>query len=232
MAHGRENGSGSPLAAPSSSLLKRGPLAGLSEFLSGNEPVSTADIVSRAASIVSREAAALPAMVSAVPGLFASPPGASLPSGSAMPAVPDLPALQGAADIERLRRQAHDLIEALLTTVSPKASSAEERVPLLRCAAPAQAGGEGTVTLRVANDEATPLEVTLYSSNFVSDCGGDIPSMRVTVSPRIATIPSRGETAFEVKIAVPQQAPPGIYSGLVQAMGAYYVKAVVCIEVK
>lgn len=228
MAYGRGNGSGSRRDAPSSSLLQRGPPAGLSEFLSGNQPVSETDIVSRAASIVSREAAGLTAMLSGV----AASPDASPAAGSALPALPGLPAMQGAADLERLRRQAHELIETLLTAVSPKASGPEERVQLLRCAAPATAGGEGVVTLHVSNEEATPLEVTLYSSNFVSDCGCDIPSMRVTVSPRSATVPPRAEAAFEVRIAVPQQAPPGIYSGLVQAMGAYYVKAVVCLEVK
>jgi hypothetical protein len=105
-------------------------------------------------------------------------------------------------------------------------------MPLLWCAAPATAGGEGTVTLRVTNEDVDPIEVTLYSSNFVSDSGSEIPSMRVTVSPRTAVVAPQAAVAFVVKIAVPQQAQAGVYSGLVQAMGARYVKAVVCLEVK
>ncbi|MGH7434866.1 MAG: hypothetical protein ACRENE_04260 [Polyangiaceae bacterium] len=88
------------------------------------------------------------------------------------------------------------------------------------------------MTIRVSNEEAAPVEVTLYSSNFVSDSGCEIPSMRVIASPRTASLPAQGEAAFELKIAVPAQAQPGLYSGLVQAMGARYVKAVVCLEVK
>jgi hypothetical protein len=105
-------------------------------------------------------------------------------------------------------------------------------VPLLWCAAAARPGGEGTVTLRVTNDEAEPIEVSLYSTNFVSDCGGDIPSMRVTVFPRRIVVGPKADVVFELKISVPQQALAGVYSGLVQATGARYVKAVVCLDVK
>jgi hypothetical protein len=133
-------------------------------------------------------------------------------------------------DLDRLRRHAHELIDTLLTAVSPKGPS-EEQVPMVRCVAPVQAGGEGCATMRVANDEGTPSEVTLYCTNFVADSGCDIPSLRITVSPRSVTVPAKGEAAFEIRIAVPQQTPPGIYSGLIQATGSKYVKAVLSVEV-
>lgn len=102
---------------------------------------------------------------------------------------------------------------------------------MLRCLAPVTPGHDGSATLRVANDESAPSEVTLYCSNFVADSGYDIPSVRVTITPRKVTIAPKGETAFEIKIAVPQQTPSGIYSGLIQATGATYVKAVLSVEV-
>jgi hypothetical protein len=189
--------------------------------------------VSRAASIVSREGAALPANLLGPSGSIATAgSGAPSSTGAGVPAGLGLPAMQDTTDIERLRRQAHDLIETLLTSFSPKAPGAEERVPLLSCASPVVPGGEGTVTVRVANEDVTPIDVTLYSSNFISDSGCEIPSMQVTVSPRSVLLAPQAQTTFTVKISVPQQTQSGVYSGLVQATGARYVKAVVCLEVK
>jgi hypothetical protein len=51
------------------------------------------------------------------------------------------------------------------------------------------------------------------------------------VTPRQATIPAKGKADFDIEVAVPQQTPPGYYSGLIQAMGNRYVKAVLMIEV-
>jgi len=143
-------------------------------------------------------------------------------------------------DKDRLRQQAHELVETLLALfsqgigekVAPKqAAPDEDRVPLFRCVAPVQAGAEASATMKVANDEDTPSDVTLYGTNFVADSGYEIPSLRVTALPRSATIPAKGEAEFEIKVAVPQQTPAGIYSGLIQAMGCKYVKAVLTVEV-
>jgi hypothetical protein len=139
-------------------------------------------------------------------------------------------------DLDLLRRQSHEFIESLLVTFSQatgeKAAPYENQVPLISCAAPVAAGQAGIATMRVANDEDAPSDVALYCTNFVADSGYEIPSLRVTVSPRRTTIPAKGEAAFEVKIAVPQQAPAGIYSGLIQAMGSKYVKAVLSVAVE
>jgi uncharacterized membrane protein len=65
----------------------------------------------------------------------------------------------------------------------------------------------------------------------VSDSGHEIPALRVSFTPRVATVPARASKTFEVKVAVPPQAAPGTYSGLIQAMGLKYVKAVLSVEV-
>jgi hypothetical protein len=143
-------------------------------------------------------------------------------------------------DIGRLRKQAHELIDALLASLGQAAgekvppygaATYEDQVPLLPCAAPVEAGAEACATMKVANDENTPSDVTLYCTNFVADSGYEIPSLRVSVSPRATTIPAKGQAGFEIKIAVPQQTPAGLYSGLVQVMGCKYVKAVLSVEV-
>jgi hypothetical protein len=109
---------------------------------------------------------------------------------------------------------------------------ASVRVPLLGCLAPVQAGEVARATVRVANDESEPAEVSLYCSNFVGDSGYEIPSLRVTSLPRAMTIPAGGEGSFDVRIAVSQQTPAGTYSGLIQAMGSRYVKAVLSVDVR
>lgn len=189
-------------------------------------PEAGSRLVAQAAAILAREVAQMPASLlgSAAPTALA--PGAAVPNFE-LP----VPAAAG-TDVDSLRRQAHDLIEALLTVASPKAGLADDRVALLRGPAPVAAGSEVRVPVRVANEESTPASVSLYCSNFVSDSGFDIPSLRVAFSPRVATIPAKSELTFEVKVSVPEQAPPGLYSGLVQASGSKYLKAVISLEVK
>jgi hypothetical protein len=136
---------------------------------------------------------------------------------------------------DRLRRQAHELIDALLVTfrqaTDEQGAHYIDQVPLVQCSAAVAAGARATATLRVVNDEQTPAEVALYSTNFIADGGYEIPSLRVTATPRCATIAAKGEATFEVSVAVEQQTPAGSYSGLIQAMGCKYVKAVLVVEV-
>jgi hypothetical protein len=143
--------------------------------------------------------------------------------------------LGGGADGDRLRRQAHEFIETLLTTFAGGApedrGGGDDQVPLLRSPAPVQAGNTTRAKFVVANEEDTPSEVTPYCTDFVSDSGHEIPALRVTVLPRRATIPAKGEMTFEIEVAVPPQTPAGFYSGLIQAMGNRYVKAVLMVEV-
>ena len=77
----------------------------------------------------------------------------------------------------------------------------------------------------------TPSDVALYCTNFVADSGHVLRALRVAVSPRRATIAPNGEATFQITIAVPQQTPAGTYSGLIQAMGTKYVKAVLSLDV-
>jgi hypothetical protein len=141
----------------------------------------------------------------------------------------------GPFDKDRIRQQAHAFIETLLITFNEATGErglpAENKVPHLQAEAPVAAGGEARAGLVVSNDEAGPADVSLYCSNFVSDAGHEIPALRVSVVPRRATIPPGGEAAFQIRVAVPAQTPAGVYSGLVQAMGAKYVKAVLSVEV-
>jgi hypothetical protein len=142
--------------------------------------------------------------------------------------------LQGAQGDE-LRRRASQFLETLLESVAhghvARADSYEDRVPLVRGAAPVRAGSKGSVTLQVSNEETSVSEVRLYTSNLVADSGYEMPSLLISVTPRTASLPPGGQASFEIELAVPAQAPPGLYSGLIQASGCKYVKAVVMFEV-
>jgi hypothetical protein len=141
----------------------------------------------------------------------------------------------GPASVDELRRRVSELAEAIIETVTQTRASAPqshyEQVPLLRCVAPAAAGKPATGYVRVSNDEASAMEVSLYVSNFIADSGYELSSIRVGVSPRRASVPAKGEVEFVVTIDVPGQTPPGMYSGLIQATGCKYVKAVLMLEV-
>jgi hypothetical protein len=173
------------------------------------------------------------------PGLNAGAlnPGALYPAEQVAKSCPVTRAALPTFPVQRdeLRRRAHELIETLLITFNEatgeKGLPTESQVPLVSCVAPVQPGDAGRVTLSVANEETTPTEVTLYSTNFVADQGYEIPSLRVTILPRVIRIPAGGKVEFEVTIAVPRQTPKGYYSGLVQAMGSKYFKAVLSMEV-
>jgi hypothetical protein len=197
----------------------------MGEFLPGD---TVSDLVSQASSLLAREAISLPSIP-----LGTSNGGRGTKVGVPVPdSAFRFPRSPGPiADPDRLRRQAHEMVETLLEAFSPKAESIGDRVPLVQCVAPVAPGDYGRATLRLANDEATPFDVTLYCTNFVADSGYDIASLRVTVLPQRLTIPPKGESTFEIKIAVPQQTPTGIYSGLIQATGTRYVKAVLSVEV-
>lgn len=199
------------------------------------------DLVSRATSLLAAEGARLEGAPNAALGAGSAPDAAKLTpalagSGtSGEKALDPLLKLLASAEFEQLRRRGSAFLEALLEQLARGAERKDEvyadRVPLIRALAPVQAGAAARVLLRVTNDESCDSIVSLYASNFIADNGYEIPSLRVTSTPRSARLVAGGEATFEIKIMVPEQAPAGLYSALVQAAGSKYVKAVVMIEV-
>jgi hypothetical protein len=196
-------------------------------------PMQPADLVKQAAAILGRETMGGPASLPASPSLPAS---ASLPSWDG--AMSETPLKAPAPDVDSFRRYAHELLDGLLSLLgrgeggAAETADANERVPLLRMPAPGQPGTEVSMPIVVSNEESSPVEVTLYSSNFISDSGFEIPSLRLSFSPSAITLQPKSRATFQVKVAIPAQAPRGLYSGLVQAAGLTYVKTVVTVEVQ
>jgi hypothetical protein len=194
-------------------------------------PGTGSDLVASAAAILHREAAhlsrefklPLPGQVS---GLTTNSPESRF-------SLNQLPATSPpAVDVDGLRRLLHNYVETLISTFNPRVDTASDRVPAIRGEYPITAGAEIVVPLRVINEGPTALEVSLYCSNFVSDGGFDISALHIGFAPRACVIAPESAHVFDVTIRVPQQAPPGLYSGLVQAVGTKYFKVVMSIEVR
>ena len=211
-----------------SGFASRGLTAGLP---GGDLPAAATDLLARATSILGQQRP-----VDRMPS--AGPAGAVLPALGAPPAgllgQGDLPGDQRPDQrpdqIDRLRRSAHDLIETFLGVFSPKVAGGEV-VPLLKATAPARAGTPATVNMRITNESSDATDVNFYCSNLISDNGYDIPSLRISFSPHSLSVPAGGEVVAAVTLSIPQQAPPGIYTGLVQVSGMKEVRAVVVFSV-
>lgn len=138
----------------------------------------------------------------------------------------------GVDQVERLRRQAHEVIEAFLHLISPRVSlDPAAQVPLVQ-ATSVQPGAEARASVALANDDSEPAEATFYSTHLVSDFGYQIPSLHVSFAPRVLALPPNSEATLEVKIAVPMQTPRGSYAGLIRGTGLRQVKVVIAVEVQ
>jgi hypothetical protein len=159
-----------------------------------------------------------------------------------------------------LRRQVYEIIGSLLSLVGERPDNApssvasefssslprpfrpvsastrvsapkQEQVPLIHCDSIVPAGGTAQARLRMSNQSDSPCPATLYCSNFVTDTGYEIPSVRVSMSPRHLVLPARGASDFEIAVAVPEQTPAGCYAGLIRAMGSRDFQVVLSVEV-
>jgi hypothetical protein len=144
-------------------------------------------------------------------------------------------------EIGDIHRRAHLLLKELLelllapdTGVPPELRASAPipaSAPILQSVA-AKAGESLTVAVPLANDGPDSANLIFYSTDFVSDGGYEIPSLQVTFSPRTMTLASRARSNTDMRIAVPAQSPPGIYSALVQATGLPAPQAVVVLKVE
>jgi hypothetical protein len=200
-----------------SAFASRGLTAGVP---GGDLPAAAQEWLGRATAILGQQRP-VDRMPSAVPGAVL--PGLGAPQAG-------LGEQDQAAQIDRLRRSAYDLIETVLGVFSPKVTGGEA-VPLLKTAAPARAGTLATVNMRVTNESSDSADVNFYCTNLISDNGYEIPSLRVAFSPHTLSVPPGGEVVATVTLSIPQQAPPGVYTGLVQVSGMKEVRAVVVFNV-
>jgi hypothetical protein len=175
------------------------------------------DVVGRAAAILARE----------------------VPAASAASAIIAARGQQGnpAASIDELHRRAtavlSDLFSYFGAQVPPLDSFDSEALslPWRRPGVPAPVGSPTSVSLQIENLEDYPVNVSLFSSELLSDGGSSIPSFAVSFDPLTLNLGPGQQGVVVAKVNVPQQAIPGAYSGLVQAAGLSAVKAVITVDI-
>jgi hypothetical protein len=152
--------------------------------------------------------------------------------------------LNGLKDPADIQKQLTQALAALLgtflhsvpisqpTPMVARPSLVGATVPLILSESPAKAGDTAKVDVSVAKDGPGEASVTLYSTDFVSDTGFQIPSACATFSPRSVTVDGRESKKSEMRIAIPAQCGAGTYSALVQAIGVGRPCAVVVLQVE
>jgi hypothetical protein len=194
------------------------------EGVAGTELLA-GDIVDKAAAILDQE-----------PRVLAG----SAPGGMSNP-LALLDGVTGGGDIQKQLSQA---LAALLnafgqsvpmsqqTPTAARPSLVGATVPVICSESPTKAGQTARVQVTVGKDVAGQASLTLYSTDFVSDTGFQIPSACATFSPRTITVDGVDSKKSEMRIAIPAQCGRGAYSALVQAMGAGRPCAVVVLQVE
>jgi len=124
---------------------------------------------------------------------------------------------------------------SLSTASAPMDAASREpatTVPLIAAASAVKAGEAAIVAVKLVNDQGAPANLLLYSTDFVSDRGSQIPASQVVFSPRTLALPGRAHGHSQMKVSIPTQSAPGRYSALVQAVGLGRPSAVVVLQVE
>ncbi len=157
--------------------------------------------------------------------------------------------------IQRFRKDAHDMVDILIDLVNVATNALgnlSERVVSIGVGEPRQTGKKGAggaipslavptlvkpgeeveipMTLENASDKPTEA-FYFHSSDLVNTTGERIPAQHVSFSPERLVIEPQNATTVTVIVRVPENASPGIYSGLLQATRMDQLRAVLSIQI-
>jgi hypothetical protein len=103
---------------------------------------------------------------------------------------------------------------------------------VLESASPVAAGETARVSMAVTNQSSEETErFAVVASDLVSDGGVRIAGDRITIEPGEVTLAPGASERVSIVVAVPLDASPGRYAGLVQATQLDHVRAVLVITV-
>lgn len=221
--------------APSSSRL-----AGQLDLLAGMAG-TTSLIVTRAASILEEEIAA---------GISATQ--------SIEQKVVDVDRLRAGdsqAVIQRFRKDAHDVVDILLDLVNVATNTmsdlseravkiglgqprktgekpAASAIPSLAVPTVARPGEAVEIPMMLENESDKPIEAfSFHSSDLMNADGERISAQQVSFSPERLVIEPKQATTVTVIVHVPDNAAPGVYSGLLQASRMDQLRAVLTLQI-
>jgi len=152
----------------------------------------------------------------------------------------------------RFRKDAHEVVDIVLdlinvptrslnglvqrisvgepTAAAPKVSGAD--APTIALPGDVPAGGSGTVPFSLENDgDAPTAEFEFQATDLVNAEGQKILGTQVSFEPSKLTIPPHNRESVTISVQVPQNASPGVYSGLVLASKLERLRAVLVVSV-
>jgi hypothetical protein len=202
---------------------------------------TTSRIVNRAASILEEELAAGIGVTQTIEQKYMD--------------VAALRAADSQAVIQRFRKDAHDVVDILIDLVNAATNTlgglseravsiglgqprkAAERgaggaIPSLAVPTVAKPGEAVEIPMTLENESDKPTEAFYFhSSDLVNTTGERISAQQISFSPERLVIEPRKVTTVTVLVRVPDDASPGIYSGLLQATRMDQLRAVLSIQI-
>jgi hypothetical protein len=158
--------------------------------------------------------------------------------------------------IQRFRRDAHDVVDVLIDLVSvaadtvtgltergisigigdkprkPEKKEAAAVTPSLTYPSPVKPGDQVEIPMTLENESDKSTEAfSLHSSDLVNATGERISSKQISFSPEQLVIEPQQASVVTVTIRVPENAAPGVYSGLLQATYVDQLRAVLSIQI-
>lgn len=154
--------------------------------------------------------------------------------------------------MQRFRKDAHEVVDLLMDLVQVAASSASglaQRAIRVRASSDAdQPAGGGipaieslgaypgdTIAVRMALENAgaeTVEAVNFLASDLVTASGLRIAASDIAFTPAEVTIGPRSKAQVEIRVKVPSDAEPGVYSGMLVASKLEQVRAVLSVTVE
>jgi uncharacterized membrane protein len=157
--------------------------------------------------------------------------------------------------MQRFRRDAHDVVDILIDLVNVATNAvgdmtqrmvkiqmdqapnkggaaAGSAIPALTVPTPVSPGGEVQVPMTIENEsDRQTEEFGLLSSDLVNAEGERIAAEQITFSPERIVLEPRKSAITTVSVRVPEDAKPGLYSGLLQASRLEHLRAVITIQI-
>jgi hypothetical protein len=158
--------------------------------------------------------------------------------------------------MQRFRRDAHDVVDIFIDLINvatnavgdmtkrmvsiqmdqgpgKAAAPAGPDIPALTVPTPVKAGGEVEIPMTIENESDRQTEnFGLISSDLVNAEGERITAAHITFSPERLVLEPHRSDIVTVSVRVPEDAKPGLYSGLLQASRLQQLRAVLTIQIE
>jgi hypothetical protein len=156
--------------------------------------------------------------------------------------------------ILRFRKDAHEILDIVVDLVTvatqyldklakldivwgegrerKKQSSTSDGIPTIHISEEIAAGKSAKIFMSLENSGTSKTEeFRLYCTDLVNAAGKRIAYRAINFSPSVVTIAPLESSKVEIEIKVPKSAPPGKYSGLIQAQNMDALRAILLVNV-